>query len=140
MVTPFLFDAISLSISLSILLDESEPPVFWWSTMSQNRHLRSPHDPENVFKDCPRPLLTPSRLLYTPHRLTSLVTLHLFPPHTLLYQQSSRGIKHPFFSTTVVILPSLIRHTAILSSYLDVSTYHILASPKLCTSYATSST
>jgi hypothetical protein len=44
-----------------------EPPCFL--------HPLGPLNPKNVFKECPCPPLTPSRLLYTHYPLTYLLTL-----------------------------------------------------------------
>lgn len=79
-----------------------------------------PRGPENVFKECPHPLLIAYRLLCTPHRLTSLINLHFSSPHILFCQQSSCGIDRTFSSTAVVILHYLIRLAAVWSSYLDI--------------------
>jgi hypothetical protein len=52
---------------------------------SEKRHPLGPLEPEDVFKGCPRPLLTPSRLLNTHYPLTCPPTLSSSPSHILIF-------------------------------------------------------
>lgn len=96
-------------------LENRIPPFSAGRPRSQKRLPLGPHDFEDVFKGCPRPLLTTSWLCIH-HSPTFLLTLDFCLLHLHFYRQPSRSINSPFSSITAILSTSLIWLAAILIS------------------------